>query len=525
LSAALDDGRADPATSKEMMARMPPDYTPFLPAARKPAILVDAPGSTPVATPSAGLVMGCFRNCANIFSLPVLQLSETTVVSPGAFHLMKLAFHRSDAITAAGLLAATAVAFCVGRLTNPAGSSAATGADRENPAGATAPGGMPFDSGVVTGRGSQFPTDQNGDCLTIEKLTNGKPLDKWLKNLLSQEDEIVRMTGLLRFLDSTTDPADLRTALEAVKDILNAGNERGSRRSLPLAEYGMLLQRWTQLDAKGAIAFVAGRDSWERWTGATAVLRTWTRLDPTAAIAWVQENGREFSARGSGAGGSKNGSANWDFTLSTVVSELARSDIDRAMTVAARLLETNPRNGPSGMEDVLASEIVRQRGMEAARAALDALPAGTFRDSLSLTLARRFASADPAGGARWALGLAAGDTRSLAVAEIVRGWANADPIAAGNFVAKLPAGPDGDRSRESYAYAVVQKDPAASIAWANVIIDPTRRLSAVEAVARTWMAADPPGAKAWLAQNPLPDEVKARIQALGGSPKSQRRGN
>jgi hypothetical protein len=421
---------------------------------------------------------------------------------------MKLIFDRSQFITAAALFATAAVAFSVGRLSNPAGHSAVVGESLENPAAGGGRGGMvsASGSGASDGRNTQFATGQNGARLTLAELTNGKPLDKWLKNLLAQDDEIVRMTGLINFLDATTDPADLKTAMEAI----NLRGERGFGRGSRFTEYGMLLQKWTQLDAKGAIAFVESRDRDERWIGTSAVLKAWTRLDPSAAIAWAESSGKELPApEWEGRGGPGGGAAQGNFALSMVVSQLARTDLDRALSVAA----TQKYDSRSRTLDSLASELVSQRGLAAARAALDALPEGGLRDGLALNLAGRFASADPAGTAQWALALAPGDTRSRALAEVVGEWAKADAVAAGNFLAKLPADPESDRSRESYAQSVVQKDPAGAMAWASAITEEQRRLRAVESVARSWMRADEPAAKAWVAQSPLPDEVKSRIQS------------
>lgn len=421
---------------------------------------------------------------------------------------MKLAFHRSQIITVAAMFATAAVAFSVGRLTNPAGSSAASGESLGNPAGGAASSGTAATGGTTTftGRSAQFATGQNGARLTVAELTNGKPLDKWMKNLLAQEDEIVRMTGLINFLDATTNPEDLKTALEAI----NLRGERGFGRGSRFTEYGMVLQKWTQLDAKGAIAFVQSRDREERWVGASAVLRTWTRLDAAAAIGWAEQHGKDLPSPEweGGRGGPGGGATPSNLALSLVVSQLARTDLDRALSVAA----TQTYDSRSRTLDNLASELVSQRGLQAARTALDALPEGALRDGLFLNLAGKFAAADPAGTAQWALALPAGETRSRALAEVVGEWAKADATAAGNFLTKLPADPETDRSRESYAQRVVEKDPASAMAWANAITDEQRRLRTVESVARSWMRADEPAAKAWVAQSPLSEEVKTRIQ-------------
>ena len=88
-----------------------------------------------------------------------------------------------------------------------------------------------------------------------------------------------------------------------------------------------------------------------------------------------------------------------------------------------------------------------------------------------------------------------------------------DAAAAGAFMAKLPATAEADRSRESYATTVAEKDPKGALAWANTITDKERQQRAVENVVRTWVKQDAPAAKEWIAQSALTDEVKARIQS------------
>jgi hypothetical protein len=80
-------------------------------------------------------------------------------------------------------------------------------------------------------------------------------------------------------------------------------------------------------------------------------------------------------------------------------------------------------------------------------------------------------------------------------------------------MAKLPATAEADRSRESYATTVAEKDPKGALAWANTITDKERQQRAVENVVRTWVKQDAPAAKEWIAQSALTDEVKARIQS------------
>ena len=425
---------------------------------------------------------------------------------------MKFSPARPQLIVGTGWLATAAIAFCIGRLTLPPENPAASGGRSSDPAsrgGRNGAGVAEGADGSPSGsRGAQFATGEDGAPLTIAKLTNGQPLDQWMKKLMAEEDSLVRMAALMRLLDVLKDPADLKAALEAI----NLRPERGFSRNSRFTEYGMLLEKWTQLDPKGAIAFTEGRSREERYIGTSTVLRTWTRTDPTAAIAWAQTNGKEPAAP-DGPPGGPGGPPGWGgqggSALSTVLTQLARADLDRALTVAGA--ETFDRR--SRTVDTLASELVSQRTLDGARKAIDGMSPGSLRDGLISQLASRFAAQDAPGTAEWVLALPAGDAKSRALADTITEWAKSDAAAAGGFLAKLPATAEADRSRESYANAVVKKDPEGAIAWATAITDEERQRRAVESVARSWIRQDAPAAKAWVAQSGLSDDVKKSIES------------
>ena len=417
---------------------------------------------------------------------------------------------RTPLIVGLGWAATAAIAFSIGRL----GSSSDTGGTAES--GAAATGERARGTGIpaadnspeaIARRQGQFGMGEDGSPLTVARVTNGQPVGDWMKKLLSQDDNMVRMTGLLRFLEAAKDPADLKAALEAV-------NLRGDRGSFGrgFVEYSMILEKWTQLDARGAIEFAASRNREERWLGTSSVLRTWTRTDPAAAIAWAQENGKAAPAEDSAQGGP--GGPQGNFALSTVISQLAHTDLDRALGVAAT--ETFDRR--SRAVGTLASELVSQRGLDGAKNAIEGMAASSLKDGLVSEFAERFASKDARAASEWALALPEGEAKSRALAEAVGEWAKKDVAAAGQFLSRLPATAEGDRSRENYAYTVAEKSPETAIAWASAITDEERRLRAVENVARNWVRQDAEAAKAWIAQSPLPDDVKARVQSPSRGP-------
>ncbi len=370
----------------------------------------------------------------------------------------------------------------------------------------------------AAGPRGQFEMGEGGS-LTVMRVTNGQPLDKWMKQLMAQEDDLVRMSGLLRLLDAVRDPEDLKTALSAI----SLRGDRGFGRGARFTEYSMILEKWTQLDPKGAIAYVNGKSREEKWLGTSTVLRTWTRTDASAAVTWAQANKTKDDAEGGtggqggpgGPGGPGGGPPGFTLSpVSIVISQLAHSDLERALSVAGA--ETFDRR--SRTLDTLANELVSQRGVDGARSVLDGMAAGSLRDGLTTQLAGKLAEKDPKAATEWAHALPEGEAKSRALAETVGEWAKKDPAAAGAFMAKLPATPENDRSRENYATAVAQKDPQGALAWATSITDAGRQQRTVEGVVRAWIKLDANAAKEWVAQSSLPDDVKTRIQSPSRGP-------
>ena len=416
---------------------------------------------------------------------------------------MKFSQSRTTLVVGLGWIATAAIAFCIGRIgsqsgISPTGDGAARDAEQ---AGGSARGSSDAALSGGAGLNGQFAMGEGDGPPTVARVTNGQPLDKWMKNLMAQQDDIVRMSGLLRLLEAVRDPEDLKTALGAI----SLRGDRGFGRGVRFTEYSMILEKWTQLDPKGAIGYVNSKGREEKWIGMSAVLQAWTRADAAAAVTWAQENGKD--AKDSEGGPPGSGSS----PISIVLSQLAHSDIDRALSVAAT--ETFDRR--SRTLDTLANELVGQRGLDGARTALDGMAGGSLRDGLTTQLAGKLAEKDAPSAAAWALTLPEGDAKSRALSDTIGEWAKKDAAAAGAFMAKMPATAEADRSREAYANAVAQKDPQGAIAWASSITDKDRQQRAVESVARSWVKQDAPAATAWIAQSSLPDDVKTRIQSPG----------
>ncbi|HEX5176978.1 MAG TPA: hypothetical protein VFV83_08115 [Chthoniobacteraceae bacterium] len=332
-------------------------------------------------------------------------------------------------------------------------------------------------------------------------LTAGRPIEEWLKDLLAQDDEIIRTTGFLRLLETLKTSEEVRAIIDVVTSVPRRG--RGSRGR----ELGMLLQKWTEIDPKAAIEYASAANGNDERRGATSiVLRAWTRLRADEALAWARENGKGENAQ----------EGNW--AIAAVVTQLARSDIDRAIDVASQQEVSRARGRTM---DTLVSELIAQRGGEAARLAVADLPASTFRDALTAELAGRLADANGAQTAKWVLSLPPGDGRTKALAEVVNEWAEDDAVATGNFLSRFPISPETDPSRERYAWNVLRADPEAALAWAGTISQEAQRTRAIESLVRSWMRRDAPAARDWVAQSSLPPQLKTRLSP-GAQPDTRR---
>jgi hypothetical protein len=205
---------------------------------------------------------------------------------------MKSTSSRLPLFVGIGWLATAAIAFCIGRI-GTAPAPVATGDEAGRPAagksGGTAAGSAAEFSRTPGAERAQFAMGEGDGSMTVARLTNGQPLDKWVKNLMAQQDGIVRMNGLLRLLEAVRDPEDMKTALGA----FSLRGDRGFGRGARFTEYSMILEKWTQLDAKGAAAFVNSKGREEKWIGMSAVenvVRTWVKQDAPAAKEWIAQS-------------------------------------------------------------------------------------------------------------------------------------------------------------------------------------------------------------------------------------------
>ena len=425
---------------------------------------------------------------------------------------MKIPENIRPLLIPAAWLATAALTFGLGRLTSfveaPPENHAPAATPRSGPA---ALGG----SDTAGGGGSvQEFIGASGAAATVEELTGGKPVDEWLKHLLSQDDEIARTTGFMMLLEKLNTPAEIEAALVAVH--ASGRNDWGGRSS---REASMLLQKWTKLEPKSAMAYVQKlEDQRAKFGGMNTVLQTWTRSNPQEAVAWAKANGASETPA---EGGSDRPTGNW--AMSSVLGQLAKTDLGQAIELA----QAEPVSMARGrVIETLVSQLVSQRGAAAARDAALAITDESMRAAMVRRLAGEAANSDPAQAVAWVAKLPAGPAKTSALAETVAQWARKDATAAAAYMATLPAGPENDEPRASFARSVVRTDPAGAIAWSNSITDPKARAESLTDVVGSWMRSDADAAKKWVAASQLPAETKTEIMAAaaqrgGGGPSSQ----
>lgn len=395
-------------------------------------------------------------------------------------------------ITPVAWLSTAALTFCLGRLTSFVETPA------ENPAAQarTSGGGASASGGSTSGGGSvDFTKHSDGSGLTLKELTNGQSIGDWLQRLLKQEDEIARMSGFMRLLESLQTSEELEQALNVV-----LANNGGRSRS---GEYSMLLQKWAQVDPKLAMGFLEKqKDPGAKFGGYRSVLSTWTRNNPQEAIAWAEANGTPAE----GTPGADQG----NFAMAGIVSQLAKTDVDWAL----RLAESQPVSMARGrMIDSLADQLVSQKGDVAAREAAMNIADESLRGGMVSRMASQLAQSDPAAAANWVQSMPAGDTRNKAMASIIGPWADKDPAAAAAFLTKIPLSPESDDSRARLAQTIGRKDPESALPWAGSITNDQARMSTTQNIIGDWMRRDVEAAKKYVAASAYSDETKAQLLA------------
>jgi hypothetical protein len=158
----------------------------------------------------------------------------------------------------------------------------------------------------------------------------------------------------------------------------------------------------------------------------------------------------------------------------------------------------------------LATLLVREPANALAWA--QSLSTAAAREAALVSIASAWAQTDPASATRWASTQPAGATATTALTGALSYWVLADAVAARDFVALLPAAAQ-TVAAASIAPQLAQRDPVATLAWAQTLAAPAAREAAVAAAYARWFDNAAAAARVWLDAAHLPIEFKNRLRS------------
>jgi hypothetical protein len=263
----------------------------------------------------------------------------------------------------------------------------------------------------------------------------------------------------------------------------------------------------------------------------SATLSGWAAADPSSALAMVENLPAEYADQR-------------ESLERSLIIGIADRDLPLATDLAQKLGADRERHGGNLMR-MVAHEVIRSQGPEAAARWAENLPAGRIKGAAMDRVAGSFARENPESAAAWIETFAEQDFASGAVAEVSETWGRKDPEAsvawleqldggagqssgfqevlddwedsnpqaAANYLAQMAKSPQRDAAISGFAKGYAWQDPQTASAWAQDISDPALRERSLADVARAYFRRDPQGAMEWLPRSGLSPEAQQRALA------------
>lgn len=376
--------------------------------------------------------------------------------------------------------------------------------------------------GETDGRPTRSASRENGarnprDAGALEKLfgapASAANLDLLAGQAMGDPNPLTRRLAFARLLESLT-PENV----ESVREKLVAlGVEGGEWRDFCYA--------FGAISGKAAVDLAA--NSPERDLAAT--LTGWAAANPDQASAMLANLPAELEGQR-------------DELTASVVAGIAHMDPDRATTMVLDLARNG--NGQAGqLMQVLADQTLRTQGAEGAAQWSETLPDGPLKGSAMSRIAEAYVRKNPQAAASWASRFASEEYAADAITRIGGRWAQSDPVAAVGWLEGLPPGsgqnaglrnafgdwedrdpaaageyllsmqPSAKRDAaiSGFATGYAWQNPQLSITWAQEIQDPGLRQSSLRRAGEAYLRTDPAGARSWLANSGLPDDLQRSI--------------
>ncbi len=325
----------------------------------------------------------------------------------------------------------------------------------------------------------------------------------------------------------TLPASEIRGALAEVSATVTDPQQRAMFQSL-------LLSRWAEEDPKAALEYaeklVSGGGPIET-QALMGVVSTWAKNEPEAAWNWYlkRRNSGEAPLAGNG----------FDTTLLAIFGATAANDLDSALVKVSLLDDDSSRNmalmgiaftamdGEKRMEildrsktldpdtgQTLRENVLSQWAQTEPDAVMDWLRAQPAEERRAVTDRAAYAliSNNPEKAAAFLMEDATDENLARRYSAIVSGWANRDPIAAGEWLNRQPKSPAQDQARLNFANQVVRMDPEAAMEWAKSITTEGTRQNSIRNVFQQWSRRDADAANAALINSGLPAEKIEEIR-------------
>jgi hypothetical protein len=267
-----------------------------------------------------------------------------------------------------------------------------------------------------------------------------------------------------------------------------------------------VLERWAQLDPFEAMSYASGVEAPKRRHDAKlSVLRGWGGTDPAAALDYIQANPHETEmgeAKEAIFDGLETGDMGVAFDFLDSVNTPGTSFGNEAYFAVQELFLRNDR-AVIDWVGTLAPGEVRDRAIyslmdewarydpESARTWLEGQDGDKHKHEARVELGESWARVDPQAALDWASGIEA-DPRSISSVRerIFTRWLQYDLESAAEYLVSQEPAPELDHAFELYVGKAQHFDPGATMAWAESITDPSRRVRAMRQVASVWRNRD-----------------------------------
>jgi hypothetical protein len=132
--------------------------------------------------------------------------------------------------------------------------------------------------------------------------------------------------------------------------------------------------------------------------------------------------------------------------------------------------------------------------------------------NLAGMVAPKLARQDPVAAGEWVATLPASEASASAARSVAAWWAFGDPAAAAAWAERLPAGPARDGALSSMVEVFSEADAEKASHWVGLISDQKLRESGINGLFEKWVWNDPGAALDWLRGLPgVDDQWKARL--------------